>query len=96
MYKYSGIDIDLGCYNCCECYSCRNKRNERNERTLNKLQGEVYFASPLKFNDIIDSQLEVTNNTSDAFNNDDCKLELKLKEIFSDTDFNDIMDTKIN
>lgn len=83
LYKYSRINMESNCCKCFECNDCKKERNKRNKRVESKFQGEVYFASPLEFNDIIDSQLEVNNNAS-CFNDD--KLSLKLRELFSDVD----------
>lgn len=88
LYKYSGIDMGP---NCCECYECKDCVNKRNKRIKDKLQGEVYFSTPLVFNDIIDSQLKVKNNAKDLTDNE---LSLKLREIYSDTDIKDISNVK--
>lgn len=77
FYKYSGIDMGIGCENCHECEDCKEKREKR---LRDKLQGEVYFSSPLKFNDIIDSQLDVINNCHQLEGKN--KLSLKLRELF--------------
>ncbi|ASN59349.1 hypothetical protein CG419_01340 [Latilactobacillus curvatus] len=82
FYKYSEMDLGPSCNECFECVDCRKKRKERMK---NKLGGEVYFSSPLDFNDIIDSQLEVENNVNSL---DEKKLYLKLKELFYDADDN--------
>lgn len=88
LYKYSGIDMGP---NCCDCYECEDCDNKRNKRIEDKLQGEVYFASPLDFNDIIDSQLEVNNNSKYFSDNE---LSLKLREVLSNTDVKDISHIK--
>lgn len=76
FYKYSGIDLG---WSCNECMNCIHSEAHRENRLFDKLQGEVFFSSPLKFNDIIDSQLDVVNNSNEL---DDDKLLLKLNELF--------------
>lgn len=75
FYKYSAIDLGMGCENCSECEKCEQKRRMRLQR---KLEGEVYFSSPLDFNDIIDSQLKTHYN----MDLESKRSVLKLRELF--------------
>lgn len=76
----------MDCKNCSECESCKQKKEKRLQ---DKLQGEVYFSSPLDFNDILGSQLESNYNNNDIDTN---RFILKLRELF----YKEIEETGIN
>lgn len=55
-----------------------------NQYNKQRLSGELFFSSPLKFNDLFDSQLSCTNNASDLKPED---LKRKMRELgYSDDD----------
>ncbi|MCC4121073.1 hypothetical protein [Lactococcus lactis] len=75
FYKYYALDNEKQC-ECRECDACKASRDSILE---GRLKGNVYFSTPLNFNDLIDSQLKVQNNFQKM---DPIKLKLKLKELY--------------